>query len=173
MIGNIRVGHFKECFGLEQLTSDNYTTFMERSIDDEGAFVPGRNDGIMVFDWTKDERATWAVGAFTNQTGFDQPPTFQFDHGGLDVASRGTYLVWYDEGSNGRGVFHTGLDFAYRSAPNDIAIMAAKPESAFAPAVINLNLPNVDHWDVGEWKPHWSMGRFPSSRSCLLPPSTI
>ena len=31
VLGNVRVGHFKECFGLEQLTSDNYTTFMERS----------------------------------------------------------------------------------------------------------------------------------------------
>ena len=53
VIGNVRVGHFKECFGLEQLTSDNYTTFMERSLDDEGAFVPGRNDGIMAFNWTR------------------------------------------------------------------------------------------------------------------------
>ena len=76
VIGNVRVGHFKECFGLEQLTSDNYTTFMERSLDDEGAFVPGRNDGIMAYNWTENQRATWAIGAFTNQTGYDQPPTF-------------------------------------------------------------------------------------------------
>ncbi len=74
LLGNVRVGHYKECFGLEQLTSDNYTTFMERSIDDEGAFVPGRNNGIMAFNWTENQRATWAIGAFTNQTGFDQPP---------------------------------------------------------------------------------------------------
>ena len=76
VIGNVRIGHFKECFGLEQLTSDNYTTFMERSVDDEGAFVPGRNDGIMAFNWTENQRATWAIGVFTNQTGYDQPPTF-------------------------------------------------------------------------------------------------
>ena len=86
MIGNVRVGHFKECFGLEQLTSDNYTTFMERSLDDEGAFVPGRNDGIMAYNWTENQRATWAIGTFTNQTGFDQPPTFVYDHWGLDFA---------------------------------------------------------------------------------------
>ena len=85
VIGNVRVGHFKECFGLEQLTSDNYTTFMERSLDDEGAFVPGRNDGIMAFNWTECQRATWAIGAFTNQTGYDQPPTFIYDHWGLDM----------------------------------------------------------------------------------------
>ena len=82
VLGNVRVGHFKECFGLEQLTSDNYITFMERSLCDEGTFVPGRNDGIMAFNWTENQRVTWAVGAFANDTGYDQPPTFQFDHGG-------------------------------------------------------------------------------------------
>ena len=140
MLGNVRVGHFKECFGLEQLTSDNYTTFMERSIDDEGAFVPGRNDGIMAYNWSENQRATWAIGTFTNQTGFDQPPTFQFDHMGLDLTMRGTWLPWYDEPSGGRGLLHTGIDYAYRSAPDNTATFATRPESAFAPSVVNLAL---------------------------------
>ena len=118
MLGNVRVGHFKECFGLEQLTSDNYTTFMERSVYDEGAFVPGRNDGIMAYNWTECQRATWAIGAFTNQTGYDQPPTFQLDHWGLDCTMRATCLPWYDEPSGGRGLLHLGVDYAYRSAPD-------------------------------------------------------
>ena len=79
-IGNVRIGHFKEGFGLEQMTSDNYTTFMERSVIDEGTFVPGRNNGIQAFNWTEDQRMTWSIGAFANQTGFDQPPLFQYDH---------------------------------------------------------------------------------------------
>ncbi len=142
-IGNVRVGHFKECFGLEQLTSDNYTTFMERSVDDEGAFVPGRNDGIMAYNWTENQRATWAIGAFTNQTGFDQPPTFVYDHWGLDCAMRGTYLPWYDEASGGRGLLHTGLDYVYRSAPDNTMTLATRPESAFAPSVVNLTMTDV------------------------------
>ena len=116
MLGNVRVGHFKECFGLEDLTSDNYTTFMERSLNDEGAFCPGRNDGIMTYNWTENQRATWAIGAFTNQTGYDQPPTFVFDHWGLDMPMRFTYLPWYDEASGGRGLVHTGLGYVFRSA---------------------------------------------------------
>ena len=118
MLGNVRVGHFKECFGLEDLTSDNYTTFMERSLNDEGAFCPGRNDGIMTYNWTENQRATWAIGAFTNQTGYDQPPTFVFDHWGLDMPMRFTYLPWYDEASGGRGLVHTGLGYVFRSAPD-------------------------------------------------------
>ncbi len=147
-IGSVRVGHFKECFGLEQLTSDNYTTFMERSVDDEGAFVPGRNDGIMAFNWSQNQRATWAIGAFTNQTGYDQPPTFVYDHWGLDCTMRATYLPWYDEPSGGRGLLHTGIDYSYRSAPDGIGAFAARPESAFAPAVVNFTLTDVKEWQV-------------------------
>lgn len=148
LFGTVRIGHFKECFGLEQMTSDSYGTFMERSTTGEGAFVPGRNNGIMAFDWSENERLTWGIGAFTNQTGFDQPPVAQFDHWGVDATGRLTYLAWYDEPSGGRGVLHTGLDYAYRSAADDTAIFATRPEAAFGPAVVNLRLTDVDHWQV-------------------------
>ncbi len=148
VLGNVRVGHFKECFGLEQVTSDNYLTFMERSVDDEGAFVPGRNDGIMAFNWTENERATWAIGTFTNQTGYDQPPTFVYDHWGLDCTMRGTYLPWYDEPSGGRGLLHAGLDYTYRSAPDHTMALAARPESAFAPSVVNMTFTDVTNMQV-------------------------
>ena len=46
-LGNLRVGHFKEPFGMEQLISSRYTTFMERASGDAGVFVPARNMGIM------------------------------------------------------------------------------------------------------------------------------
>ena len=87
-------------------------------------FVPGRNDGIMAFNWTENQRATWAIGTFTNQTGYDQPPTFVYDHWGLDMTMRATYLPWYDEASGGRGLLHLGVDYAYRSAPT---IWASSP----------------------------------------------
>jgi phosphate-selective porin OprO/OprP len=148
VLNNVRIGHFKEPFGLEQMTSDNYTTFMERSIDDEGAFVPGRNNGIMSFDWSEDQRATWAFGAFTNQTGIDQPPLAQFTNWGVDLTGRFTYLPWYDEASGGRGLLHTGIDYAYRSAPDDLGTFAARPEAAFGPGVVNLRLAGTDYWQV-------------------------
>ena len=40
VVGNIRIGHFKEPFGLEELTSSKYITFMERSL--ANTFAPSR-----------------------------------------------------------------------------------------------------------------------------------
>ena len=174
VIGNVRVGHFKECFGLEHLTSDNYTTFMERSLDDEGAFVPGRNDGIMAYNWTENQRATWAIGTFTNQTGYDQPPTFVYDHWGLDMAMRATYLPWYDEASGGRGLLHTGHRLRLSQRPDHTMTLAARPESAFAPSVVNMTLTGLNDMQVLRTpKPPWSMGRSPCNRNSLPRPPTI
>ena len=161
LLGNVRVGHFKECFGLEQLTSDNYTTFMERSVDDEGAFVPGRNDGIMAFNWTENQRATWAIGAFTNQTGFDQPPLFVYDHWGLDLTARLTYLPWYDEASGGRGLLHTGIDYCLPQRPQPHRHLCRSPRVQLWPlggqyggqcvstgVTTNNTLTDVNDWQV-------------------------
>ena len=150
VLGNVRVGHFKECFGLEQFTGDNFTTFMERSVCDEGAFVPGRNDGIMAFNWTENERATWAIGAFANATGLDQPPLIQTNDWGAAVTARTTFLPWYDVNSNGRGLLHLGVDYSYRTAYNDLGKFATRPEANFADALINMSLPNVKDWQVVE-----------------------
>ena len=55
-----------EDFGLEQITSDRFTTFMERSMCDEGFICPGRNVGVMSFGQSENEKATFAIGAFLN-----------------------------------------------------------------------------------------------------------
>ena len=60
--GNVRVGQFKEPFGLDQLTSLSYITFMERGAPN--ALVPGRNVGVMLFDNNAPKTMNWAVGIF-------------------------------------------------------------------------------------------------------------
>ena len=68
-LGALRVGHFKEPFGLEELTSSKYITFMERSLT--SAFVPSRNVGVMAHRTL--ETGTLAYGVFrsTGDNGFD------------------------------------------------------------------------------------------------------
>ncbi|MBN2135287.1 MAG: hypothetical protein JW737_06115 [Acidobacteria bacterium] len=56
---NITIGHFREPFGLEQLTSSNYITFMERAIPD--MFTPTRNSGAMI-DFTAFDNLLYVTG---------------------------------------------------------------------------------------------------------------
>lgn len=143
-LGNVRVGHYKEPFGLEELTSCNYITFMERSISN--VFSPHRKMGIMMHDWSEDENTTWAIGAFTSLIR-DDPPKFPFngydDAGGTAVTWRLTHLPWYDEAADGRGLFHTGACFTYRDIPKlipgaiDQYRIRVRPESHLARRVAN------------------------------------
>ncbi len=138
-VQNVRVGHFKEPFGLEQITSDKFTTFMERSMCDDGFIVPSRNVGAMVFGQSENERATFAAGVFLNQPGVENPPLFgynvipgaavpQLANGATTLddrpqaagTMRGTWTPWYDEATAGelngsRGLWHLGAAYSYRS----------------------------------------------------------
>lgn len=125
---NLRIGHFKEPFGLEEMTSDNSTTFMERSLSDDGAIIPGRNVGVMGFGYTEDLMTSWAGGAFVSQIGED-PPIYQNDEASYAWTMRATRLLWYDDASDGRGLFHTGLDYSFRTYADDLPrVWRSRPE---------------------------------------------
>ncbi len=64
VIGNVRVGHFKEPFLLESQTSSKYTVFMERALTT--MFSSGRNLGIMMHNKIPETRYSWQIGAFRN-----------------------------------------------------------------------------------------------------------
>ncbi len=146
-LGNVRVGHFKEPFGLEELTSDNFPTFLERSLGDEGAFAPARNLGLMAFNHTDDERATWAIGVFAADSP-DQPALYQNDDGGYALTLRGTFLPWYDEPSGGRGLLHTGLAYSFRDAADNVVRFRVRPEAHLGPQIVNLTLDQAENWQL-------------------------
>ena len=101
-VGTARVGHFKEPMSLDEMTSDSYTMFIERSV--MNAFAPSRNTGFMVQNAPLEQRMTWAFGAFrsTNDTtgnGFSEDSTD-------NLTGRVTGLPWYEE--DGRHLLHLG-----------------------------------------------------------------
>ena len=108
LVDNLMIGHMKEPFGLEELTSANYITFMERASVTE-AFVPDRNAGIMVHSTTPDKRTTWAVGAFRPTAGNG----FALAERGYQGTARVTHLPWYEDG--GERLLHVGVAYSYRS----------------------------------------------------------
>jgi phosphate-selective porin OprO/OprP len=178
-LDHIRVGHMKEPFGLEQLTSDRFITFMERSMSDgdSGFMVPSRDIGVMEFGWSEDEKFNWAAGAFLNTPQLENPPLFPSanaiptitafgggagtdtiaTHNGAQTAFTGRlcYDPWYDEATQGRGLFHTGVAYSYRAdqgytskvdgnAALDGVILssyAVKPEAHLGPSILGPAYP--------------------------------
>jgi len=127
-LGNIRIGHFKEPFSLEEITSRKFITFMERSLPGEAgrSFVPARNTGIMFFNTALNERMTWALGGFrdTNDygSGFGENETW-------NLTTRITGLPIYSD--DGRKLLHLGMGYSHKLIDNDGAIrLRALPESA-------------------------------------------
>ena len=119
-IGRIRVGQMYEPISLEQLTSDNWTTFMEKSLP-VGGLVPNRNTGVVVQNTDCNDRMGWMVGYFfqqqaaTSSNGVATDTTGDLFSPHLDatnVAARFTGLPWYED--NGAKLLHIGIGYEHK-----------------------------------------------------------
>jgi phosphate-selective porin OprO/OprP len=110
VVGNVRVGHFKEPFSLDDLTGDSALTFMERALP--YALVPDRNDGIMANNAILNQRMTWAAGVFRNTGGSSGTDKMESDKG-WDLTARVTGLPYY--ANNGKQLIHLGVAYSYES----------------------------------------------------------
>ncbi len=66
--GTFLAGYLKEPFGLEERTSSNYLTFIERSLPEE-ALTPDKNVGFLVRNTAWRGRLTWGAGIFRESDG--------------------------------------------------------------------------------------------------------
>ncbi|MFM7833383.1 MAG: OprO/OprP family phosphate-selective porin, partial [Planctomycetaceae bacterium] len=113
LLGNVRIGQWKQPFGLEVVSSFRYTTFMERSSLFQ-AFTPFRHMGIGFYDHTDELDATWAASVF--RSGQDQFGGTLTDDGGWGTAERVTMLpMWEDDGQR---YLHLGAGHFF-NAPSD------------------------------------------------------
>ncbi len=114
----LRVGNFKEPLGLNELTSSNYTTLMERSQVTQ-AFAPGRNMGLGV----NSSGEHWLV-----QGGlFGQPADSDDDAGdGWVLTGRGVWTPWREK----TRLIHIAGSGSYRDLlDGDQIRLRARPES--------------------------------------------
>ncbi len=108
-VGSLQVGQFKEPFNLDEQTSDDYITFMERATPD--AFFPGRQVGVMAMNTLAEKRMLWQLGTFRVVDDFGSGFS-SFSGTDWDVAARFTGLpLWADEGSR---LLHLGLGYIHR-----------------------------------------------------------
>ncbi|MEA1834446.1 porin [Methylobacterium durans] len=124
----VSLGNFKEPFSLQQLISDNNTTFVERALPD--ALVPARNTGFAVAG--HGERWTLTGGVFGGNinTGVEL--------GGIAGTVRATYAPILSETE----VLHLGLAGSFRSYDQHdrSPFFSSKPEAfVFQTSLINTS----------------------------------
>ena len=131
-----RMGHMKEPFSLEELTSSKYLTFLERALP--SVFDSERNAGFLLHGNVIDGRFNYGIGVFRETGG-----------GGIGaLISRynltGRFagpLVYEDEG---RKVFHVGGSATLQNDSGGDRVFRQRPEVHLAPNFINSGVVQTD-----------------------------
>jgi len=122
LLGKLRIGQWRQPFGMDGQTSVKELTFLERGLP--FAFLPFRQIGVGFQDHAPGERMTWALSAF-------RFPTGRFggnigDSGGYAMATRVTFLPWYElEGSK---LLHLGGGYVFGNPSNNRVRYRNQPE---------------------------------------------
>jgi phosphate-selective porin OprO and OprP len=107
-VGHIRIGHQKEPFSLEELTSSKYITFMERALPI--VFAPARNTGIRLHNTAlKSKRLWWGFGVFQDADNFgDNFNNYQ----DWNITARIAGTPFYR--NKGRKLLHLGFGYSHQ-----------------------------------------------------------
>lgn len=129
--GELRIGHFREPFSLEELTSLRSLTFQERSL--RSVFDPVRNIGIQwsdaLFGPEKQERVSYQIGAFKVTDNWPSSNDSDDDQG-WSITGRVTGLPYYKD--NGERLLHLGVAYSHRNPDGAVLGWNARPETRLA-----------------------------------------
>jgi phosphate-selective porin OprO/OprP len=153
---DVYVGHMKEPWSLDELTSTNVQPFMEKALPTL-TFSPVRNTGVMLEKGlipygTGGEKPECferlllqlgVFGAFSNNFGDgvfsdDGPSEFDGDQDGWAVTGRAVFVPWYDCSCPACRVAHVGVAGSYRTdlRPDNIRFRS-RPEVGVGPRTID------------------------------------
>ncbi len=140
-IGHIRVGHFKQPFGFELLTSSNDITMMERSLTD--TFTPERDLGIMIYNHHFNKRFSWYAGYFypTRNIGLYLGNQYRIT---FRLAGQPIYKPdgkWFT-------VMHFGAAYVHQFNDNRLLVFNDRPEDHLAPKYVALAIEKTKTADV-------------------------
>ena len=154
-LGTLRMGHFKEPFSLEELTSSKYITFLERALPN--AFAPGRNTGFMIHNTRSDERMTAAIGLFRDTDDFGEVEDGDGDDSGYNVTGRMTVLPIYQD--KGASLVHVGAAYSHRR-PDDSIRYRQRPEAHLAEYFVSTGSFGGDRVELLGLETAWVNGPF-------------
>lgn len=141
-IGTVWVGHKKEPFSLEELTSNKYLTFMERGLP--SVFAPSRNTGVMAANAAFDKKLLWSFGIFrdTNGAGFGFDDDSAWNVTGRVAATP----VYADDGAK---VVHVGVAYSHQFRGGDFTRRyRQRPESHLATRFLDTAAIPTDDIDL-------------------------
>ncbi len=122
IVGSLRIGHVKEPFRLDALTSSKYITFMERALPI--SFIQERNNGFLLFNDFFDKKLSVQIGYFRNE-----------DNSSDDKAANDGYAITYRNTSlliNNRDkkeLLHVGVGYSYRKPESKSYKISSRPEA--------------------------------------------
>ncbi len=123
LFGNVRVGQWRQPFGMDELTSVRELTFLERPL--MFGMAPFRETGIGFHDTNEEKSLTWAGSVFGFPT--DAWGNF-YGNKGVGTAFRLTGIPIYE--NDGRQVLHVGLDHSFTVPGHNGAAYRNVPEYA-------------------------------------------
>ena len=106
VVGNVRIGRYRQPFGMDELSSVRDLAFLERAT--VFALSPFRQTGVMIFDTLLEERATYALSGYRYNT--DPFGNVYTSTDGYGVAGRLTGLPLY---ADDHQLVHVGAGYSY------------------------------------------------------------
>jgi phosphate-selective porin OprO/OprP len=137
VLGNLRVGQFKEPLSLEELNSSNSNSTIERA--NVNLLVPSRSAGIMAYDNFVGSRVSVAVGLFRGAD--DSYGNYRGD--GYATTARLSGLPYLSEDAS--RLMHLGIGYSYRG--DDTATYKLSSDHSLAPNWKH-KISNVDNTKV-------------------------
>jgi phosphate-selective porin OprO and OprP len=119
LLGQLTVGHQREPYSLDTLTSIHSRTFVEQSLPGD-AMSPVRNIGALANSSFLGDRMTWAFGGFLNTGSFQDVREARNqikDSNGYNLTGRLTGLPWYE--NRGDSLLHLGLSLSHQNRTTD------------------------------------------------------
>lgn len=144
-VRQVRIGHFREPYSLEGMTSTNFITFMERA--PSNVISPARNWGVAGFWWPENERVLFSLGAFRDGTPGSGQSTGDDDN--WAYTTRLTGLPIYEPDGDVFRLVHLGGAFSQRVPPDGVINFTPRTGSSLltvednpgSPFLPSLNVP--------------------------------
>ena len=145
LVGNLKVGHFKEPTGLNTLTSSKYLTMMERPVS--SYLDLDRRLGAMIYRQHFDRRLTWQLGFF-----YPTIVASKYVGNGYHITGRMVGVPIYHGEENNYQVLHLGASFSHEYLDNMDYVIRLRPEAHLAPKYINIKVLDVKNLNVANFE---------------------